>query len=156
MLKFVCALIAVENVAVSRHFYEELLGQKVRYDFGVDIQFEGDFTIHQQAHFQNLLGNPLNYPVTQKSNNAELYFETDELDPLYRRLQKAGVEFIHGIQEQPWGQTVMRFYDPDGHIVETGESMETAVLRLHRQGLPVEEIVRKTAMPPEFIDQVLK
>jgi len=34
------------------------------------------------------------------------------------------VEFIHEIVEQPWGQKVMRFYDPDYHMIEVGAPIE--------------------------------
>ena len=41
MLKFVCPLIVVEDIARSRQFYEQLLDQKVKYDFGVDVEMIG-------------------------------------------------------------------------------------------------------------------
>ena len=94
--------------------------------------------------------------VTTKAHWGELYFETDELEPVYQRLNEAGVEFIHPISEQPWGQRVMRFYDPDGHIVEIGETMEAVVWRFYEQGLSMDSISKKSAMPPEFIESVIK
>src|SRR5512135_3635072 len=104
MLKFVSPLIVVEDMTRSRQFYEQLLGQKVKFDFGVDVCFEGDFTIHLKSHFQSLLGDATPYPITPKAHNGELYFDTDEIELIYQRLQAAGVQFIGGIQEQPWGQ----------------------------------------------------
>ncbi len=35
MLKFDAPLIVVNNMARSRYFYERLLGQKVKFDFGI-------------------------------------------------------------------------------------------------------------------------
>ncbi len=107
---------------VSRDFYENLLGQKVKFDYGENLVFEGDFAIHLEDHFKNLLGEKHNM-ITKKSGNFELYFEEAEIDTLYEKL-KNHVVFIHGIQAQPWGQKVMRFYDPDFHIIEIGEPME--------------------------------
>jgi hypothetical protein len=98
----------------------------------------------------------MQYPVTWKAHWGELYFETDELEPIYQRLKEAEVEFIHPVGEQPWGQRVMRFYDPDGHIIEIGETMEAVVWRLHEQGLSVEEIHEKSGMPPAFIEGVIQ
>jgi len=155
MLKYIGPIITVEEIAPSRRFYERLLGQKVKYDFGVNVSFEGDFAIHLKSHFQSLLGDAAQYPVTRKANNGDLVFEVDEIEPLYQRLQQAGVEFIHAIQEQPWGQRMMRLYDPDGHIVEIGETMEEVVRRYHRQGGSIESIREKTAMPREFIEHVI-
>ena len=152
MLKFISPLIVVEDIATSRRFYEDYLGQKVLFDFGEDVQFEGGFSIHQKAHFQTLLGDERRYPITLKSNAGELYFETNEMEAAQARLKQSGAEFIHEIKEQPWGQRAMRLYDLDGHILEIGESMESAIVQLHDQGLSVDEIVKKTGMPKEIVE----
>lgn len=155
MLRFVGPLIAVEDIARSRRFYEELLGQKVKYDFGRDIAFEGDFSIHLRSHFQELLGGAGQHPVIARAHNGELYFETGELELYAQRLVQAGIEFIHKILEQPWGQRVTRFYDPDGHIIEIAEPMEAVVRRLHDQGMPADAILKKTHLPREFVERAL-
>lgn len=155
MLKFVCPLIAVEDVARSRAFYEDLLGQKVKYDFGRDVTFDGDFTIHLRSHFQELLGGADQHPVVTRAHNCELYFEADRPELYAERLEQAGAAFIHKLQEQPWGQRVLRCYDPDGHIVEIGEPMEAVVRRLHRQGMPTDAILRKTSLPRAFVEGAL-
>jgi catechol 2,3-dioxygenase-like lactoylglutathione lyase family enzyme len=156
MIKYMGPLIFVENIPRSRHFYEHLLVQQVKYDFGVNITYHGDFSIHLKDHIQPLLGDPSRYPILNKANNGELNFEADEMDALYNRLKEDSVEFIHGLIEQPWGQLVMRCYDPDGHILEIGEQMEITVWRLYKQGLSPQEICNKTAMPMEFIEQAIK
>jgi catechol 2,3-dioxygenase-like lactoylglutathione lyase family enzyme len=89
VLKFVCPLIAVDEIARSRYFYEQLLGQKVKFDFGENVTFEGDFAIHLKSHFQALLGDVTQYPVTKKAHNGELYFEMDETGAIYQRLRDA-------------------------------------------------------------------
>jgi catechol 2,3-dioxygenase-like lactoylglutathione lyase family enzyme len=155
MLKFDAPLIVVNDMARSRYFYEQILGQKVKYDFGPNVPFEG-FSLHLKSHFQSLLGDATQYPVTQKAHWGELYFETDELELIYQRLNEATVEFIHSICEQPWGQRVMRFYDPDGHIIEIGESMEAVVWRFYSQGLSINLIVERSSMPREFVEHVIE
>ena len=156
MLKFILPLIVVNDIAASRHFYEAYLGQKVLFDFGEDVQYEGGFSIHQKAHFQTLLGDERRYPITMKSNSGELYFETNETEAVQNRLKQSGAKFIHEIKEQPWGQRVMRLYDLDGHILEIGESMESAIVRLHDQGLSVDELMKKTGMTKEFVEGALR
>jgi predicted enzyme related to lactoylglutathione lyase len=155
MLKYVCALIAVEDVAVSRRFYEECLGQKVTADFGENVGFEGSFAIHRKGHFQGLLGGGERFRATTRSHWGELYLETDEIEAVEQRLIEAGVEFIHPIREQPWGQRCMRLYDPDGHVLEIGEPMETMVLRYYRQGASVESICQKSGMPRAYVEGVV-
>ena len=156
MVKYVAPLIVVEDITRSRHFYEQLLGQKVKFDFGENVPFVGDFSIHLRTHFQTLLGDGAQYPVIPKAHWGELYFETDDLETIYHRLHQAGVQFIHPIHEQPWGQRVMRFYDPDSHVIEIGETMEAVVCRLYEQGLSLEMIGARSGMPREFIERAWK
>jgi catechol 2,3-dioxygenase-like lactoylglutathione lyase family enzyme len=155
MLKFNAPLIVVNEMARSRHFYEQLLGQKVKFDFGPNVQFD-NFSIHLKSHFQSLLGDVAQYPVTRKAHWGELYFEADEIEPIYQCLNEAGVEFIHPICEQPWGQRVMRLYDLDGHIVEIGETMEAVVQRFYAQGLSIDLIMERSSMPREFVERVIQ
>jgi hypothetical protein len=58
---------------------------------------------------------------------------------------------IHGPREQPWGQRVVRLYDPDGHIVEVGETMEAVAKRFLGKGLSAEETAGRTSIPVEFV-----
>ncbi len=154
-MKFVCPLIVVEDISISKLFYEQVLGQKVKFDFGENVVFKGDFAIHLKAHYQQLLGEPDNYPVTQQAHNGELYFETEDIEAMHDRLRRDEVEFIHQIREEPWGQRVMRFYDPDGHIIELGETMEAVVWRFCKQGLSTDEVSQRTSMPAGFVERVV-
>lgn len=155
MQKFIGPLILVEDIARSREFYEKVLGQTVKFDFGEDVQFIGDFSIHLRAHFQSLLGGEGAYPVTRKANWGEFYFETDEIEAIEQRLHEAGMEFIHPVREQPWGERVLRVYDPDGHILEIGESLDAAARRFFRDGNTIEWIIEKIGMPREFVEQAV-
>jgi catechol 2,3-dioxygenase-like lactoylglutathione lyase family enzyme len=156
MLKYIGPIVVVDEIASSRYFYEHLLGQKVKDDFGVNVSFEGNFAIHLKSHFQSLLGDAMQYPVIKKTHNADLCFETDEIETICQGLEQEAVEFIHPIQEQPWGQRVMRLYDPDWHIVEIGETMDAVVLRYHDLGWSRDRIQAKTAMSREFVEQVIR
>lgn len=156
MLNFICPLIVVEDITRSRTFYESILEQEVKFDFGEDVTFKGNFAIHQKTHFQKLLGDSTKYPVVTRAHNCELYFNSEKIEGIQKRLKEHSVEFIHELKEQPWGQRVMRFYDPDGHIIEIGEPMDMVILRLSKQELSVQEVCRRTVMPEEFVKQILK
>lgn len=147
-MKFICPLIAVKDIKTSREFYENLLGQKVKFDFGENVTFEGDFAIHLSSHFAKLIDNK---EIKCGGNNFELYFEYDDVDKIVSKLKSASVEFVHDVREQPWRQKVVRFFDPDLHIIEVGESMEFLVKRLTLEGLGVEQIREITGLPNEFI-----
>ncbi len=146
-MKYICPLITVSDIKRSRNFYENLLEQKVKFDFGENITFHGDFAIHLQSHFEMLIDNK----VTYGGNNFELYFEFDNVEQIVRTLKDNNVSFVHGIREQPWKQKVVRFYDPDKNMIEIGESLEYLAFRLQKEGLSMEQISKTINMPIDFV-----
>ncbi len=151
-MKYICPLICVSDLKRARYFYEKILKMKVKHDFDENITYEGDFAIHHAAHFQSLIeGKNINYG----GNDAELYFEEDEPDALREQLIQHSISFVHDIKEQPWRQKVMRFYDPDRHIIEVGESMSHLCLRLKNEGHDNEAIANTTGLPKATVDQML-
>ena len=55
----------------------------------------------------------------------------------------AGIEYVHPVYEHRWGQRVVRFYDPDFHIMEVGEDLKTVCRRFLDSGLILEETARR-------------
>ena len=150
-MKYLCSLITVSDINRSRYFYENLLKQEVESDFGENVGFKGGFAIHLDSHFKNLI----NKEIKQGGNNFELYFEEDNLDELVNNLKENSVEFVHELREQPWGQKVIRFYDPDKHIIEIGETMKHLVQRLKNSGLEPEQISKATSLPIDYVNILL-
>ena len=66
--------------------------------------------------------------------------ETDEIDDVFKKLSANGMEFVHGIVEQPWGSRAFRVYDPDRNIVELAEPMDSVAIRLFQSGITMEEV----------------
>ncbi|TKG97229.1 glyoxalase/bleomycin resistance/dioxygenase family protein [Puteibacter caeruleilacunae] len=151
-MKFVCPLITVSDISVSREFYENILNQKVKHDFGENVTYHGDFAIHLRSHFKELIDDK---PIVRGGNNFELYFEFDDVDSLARILKNYGVIFVHEVREQPWRQKVVRFYDPDENIIEVGESMKHLVTRLKGDGFNVDRISEITGLPLAFVSELL-
>ena len=77
----------------------------------------------------------------------ELYFKCENLDKVFSKLGNSGVILIHPIEEQPLGQRVIRFYDPDNHIAEIGEPLSAVIRRYLEEGLPEEEMINWTSVP---------
>lgn len=117
-MRYICPLIVVEDINHSRFLYEKILKQKIKADYGENVVFEGDFALHQRAHFQSLINH---HTIKKYSHSFELYFEEENLLEIEKILQDYGFEFIHQIREQPWKQKVLRFYDYDKNIIEIGE-----------------------------------
>ena len=151
-IKFVCPLITVADIKISRDFYENILGQKVETDFGRNISF-GGFAIHLRSHFKMLIDNK---EIIVGGNNSELYFEYDNVEQIVEKLKAEKVEFVHELREQPWKQLVVRFYDPDKNIIEIGETMEYLTFRLYQQGHSFDEISKMTGLDREFIEKSIQ
>lgn len=152
-MKYICSLITVSDIKRSRNFYENILNQKVKYDFGENVTFHGDFAIHLQSHFKALIDNK---EIQTGGNNFELYFEYDNVEDIVKTLKDNNIVFVHEIREQPWRQKVVRFYDPDKNIIEIGESIEYLAFRLKNEGLSIEQISKTTNMPIEFVNESIK
>ena len=149
-MKYKMPLLVVSDIAISRKFYEDILNQKTTMDFGANITFEGGFSLQTKKSWVNFIHKTEN-EVLSKPDNFELYFEEEQFDEFVERLKLFKITYLHNVVEYPWGQRVIRFYDPDMHIIEVGESMETVVKRFITQGLSVEETAERTQHPVEFV-----
>ncbi|MDR1003097.1 MAG: glyoxalase/bleomycin resistance/dioxygenase family protein [Oscillospiraceae bacterium] len=156
-MKFGCPLIAVKDMAVSRRFYEAVLRQKASLDLGANLTFgEGDNVFALQADFQGLIGSN-SFDVRFGGNDHELFFEESDFDEFEKHLSGFDdIVYVHGAKEYPWGQRVIRFYDPDHHVIEVGESMEGVFKKFHSQGMTIEEVAERTQHPVEFVKRYIE
>ena len=47
-------------------------------------------------------------------------FEEEDLDAFCEHLKQFDIFYVHPLFEHRWGQRVVRFYDPDGNLIEVG------------------------------------
>ena len=155
-MKFTSPLIVVKDMKKSREFYEKVLNQKVILDFGENITFDGDFSLQTKASWQDFIDKNEN-DILQKSNNFELYFEEENFDQFMSHLNSFDqIELVHKVKEYPWGQRVVRFYDPDSHIIEVGENMRFVVKRFLAEGMTIEETSKRSQFPIEFVKSCME
>ena len=154
-IEFEGSVIFVKDVEASRRFYEDLLGQKVKEDFGRYVGYEGGFGIWEAdfAH-QLIYDEPPEESAPLGRRNLELYFETGDIEEVWSCFSEADIKLVHPMIEQPWGQRVFRLYDPDGHIVEIGEPLPVVVRRLLDQGMSPQEAAEKTMLPLEAVIKI--
>lgn len=152
-MKFVCPLIAVRDLGISKQFYEEVLGQKIVLDLGWNVTFNGGFAI--QLYFADIISIEPETVMT-KSHNFELYFEEEDFDAFIAHLKRFNnIRYVHPPKKHDWQQRVVRIYDPDMHIIEIGESMAVIAKRFLNQGLSVEETAKIIHHPVEFVKSVM-
>jgi catechol 2,3-dioxygenase-like lactoylglutathione lyase family enzyme len=142
----------VADIAVSRAFYEDVLGQAVLADHGPHVAFAAGFSLWQADHATGVIyGGTRQRPAMLGTGNLELYFESEALDADHDRVSGLWKDIIHPVQEAPWGQRGFRLHDPDGHVVEVAEPLPMLVRRLLADGLSVEEISARTSIPAEAV-----
>lgn len=121
-MKFVNPLPFVAEMERAKTFYGNILGLEIVQDHGDFVQFDNGFALHEGASLhQTIFGGEVDEETNYGRRNLVLYFEVDDIDATYHRLSEQ-LNLIHKIEKQDWGQRVFRFFDPDGHIVEIGES----------------------------------
>ena len=137
-MKYTSTVISVSDINVSRRFYEDLFGLELYQDYGINVSFTCGLSLQQE--FDWLIGVPKE-TVLKRSHNMELAFETRDFDSFLEKLkQYPDIEYLGEVIEHSWGQRVVRFYDPDGHIIEVGENMKMVVERFLSTGMTMEEV----------------
>ena len=74
----------------------------------------------------------------------EICFEEQDFDGFLGKLRAyPNIEYLGEIVEHSWGQRVVRFYDPDGHIIEVGEDMKMVVQRFLASGMSLAQVSKR-------------
>ncbi|HWQ80160.1 MAG TPA: VOC family protein [Anaerovoracaceae bacterium] len=150
-MKYICTLIAVENMEKSKQFYRDVLGLEVVSDFGANVVLSGGLALQTLDTWIEFIQNPES-GIVLKNNACELYFEDDDVTAFIEKLAKIkDIEYVHPLLEHSWGQRVVRFYDPDKHIIEVGENMNMVIRRFLDGGLSVEEAAARMDIPVDYI-----
>jgi len=151
LMTYQSPLLVVKDINKSREFYCKLFGLEVIMDFGANITLTGGISFQTLDSWAEFI-NREEKDIAFGGNDAELYFEEEAFDDFVEKLKKfENIEYVHGVKEFPWGQRVIRFYDPDRHILEVGEKMETVCKRFLDSGMTVEETSKRTMLPIEFV-----
>lgn len=147
-MKYTGTLIAVTDMTASKQFYHNVLGLDVAADFGANVTLTGGVVLQTLETWQSFIHTD---DVTLKNNAGELYFETEDMDAFRKHLESFDVCYVHKLHEHPWGQRVIRFYDPDGHIIEAAEKLDAVIARFVAQGLSPEQTAARMGIPLDFI-----
>ncbi len=152
-MKYQGCLLAVKDIAASKHFYEKVLHQRAIMDIGPHVTFDG-FSLQQG--YAELIG-IASESVKDQSHNFQLYFEVEDLDKVHAEMKSiSDLQWVHGIKEYPWGQRDIRVYDPDRHIVEIAEEMDTVIRRFFSCGMSVEEVSKRTMFPVDYVKTICR
>ena len=152
-LKYTSTLIAVADMEKSKQFYHDVLGLEIVADFGDNVTLDGGIALQTMNTWKTFIRTD---NVVLPNNAGELYFEEEDMDTFCDHLKKFDICYVHPLFEHRWGQRVVRFYDPDKHIIEVGEKLDAVILRFMEQGLSAEETAARMDIPVEFVTACLK
>lgn len=154
-MKYTSTLIAVKDMEKSKRFYYDVLGLNVISDFGANVTLAGGIALQTIDTWKDFIHKRSDEIVFQ-NNAVELYFEEDNIDTFVSKLTSfVDLEYVHSLFEHPWGQRVVRFYDPDKHIIEVGENMVMVVRKFIGSGLSVQETATRMDVPVDYVQSCL-
>ncbi|MGA2766964.1 MAG: VOC family protein [Candidatus Bathyarchaeia archaeon] len=115
MIKTVWSItLHVSDMKRTVKFYEETLGLEKKYEFSSYAGFEcGGVEIGLIPASGERQETSLTSPSVE--------FLVDDVDKFCDRLSRAGVRFIEGLHDEPWGGRQATFADPDGNILEIAQ-----------------------------------
>lgn len=111
-------LIVVEDINKSVAFYKELFGLQVIRDFDGNVIMTEGLVLQERKIFEKFISRE----CTPRNNMSELYFEEADIDKFVEKLESSSfkIEYVNKFMTHSWGQSVVRFYDPDGNLIEVG------------------------------------
>lgn len=121
-MKLKNVLITVSDIERSKRFYRELFGLEVILDNDGNVILTEGLVLQDASIWKSFVGRD----ITPQNNASELYFEEADLDGFVKKLEAYGepIQYVNSLMEHSWGQKVVRFYDPDGHLIEVGTPMQ--------------------------------
>lgn len=114
-------LIVVEDIEKSKKFYHDLFHLDVILNQDGNVILTEGLVLQQKDIWKRFLGKE----IIEESNSCELYFEEPDLEGFVEKLEQLypSVQYVNRLMTHSWGQKVVRFYDPDGNLIEVGTPM---------------------------------
>ena len=114
-------LIVVKDIERSKEFYRELFGLELILDNDGNMILTEGLVLQEKSIWEAFLQRD----IIAKNNSCELYFEEPDLEGFVEKLEAyyPEVEYVNKLMTHSWGQKVVRFYDPDGNLIEVGTPM---------------------------------
>ena len=149
-MKLGSPMIVVTDMERSLEFYKQVLGLDVILDFGANKTLTSGLALQTAQTYKAFIGKE---EISFGGDNFELYFEEDDFDSFAEKLKECDVEYVHPVIEHSWGQRVVRFYDPDKHIIEVGENMQAVTRRFLANGMTPEHGAQRMDVPLSYINE---
>ncbi len=120
-MKLKNVLIVVKDIERSRRFYHDLFGLDMILDNDGNMILTEGLVLQDEKIWSDFLGQD----ILPRNNACELFFEEADIESFVEKLEKyyPEVQYVNRLMTHSWGQQVVRFYDPDGNLIEVGTPM---------------------------------
>ena len=114
-------LIVVKDIEKAKQFYHDLFGLDVILDNDGNMILTEGLVLQDEKIWKKFLGKD----IIPNNHASELYFEESDIEAFVQKLEKLypSTEYVNRLMTHSWGQKVVRFYDPDGNLIEVGTPM---------------------------------
>ena len=120
-MKLKNVLIVVKDVEKAKRFYHDLFGLDVILDNDGNVILTEGLVLQEEKYWRKFLTGE----IIPENNAAELYFEEADIEGFVEKMESyyPEVKYVNKLMTHSWGQKVIRFYDPDGNLIEVGTPM---------------------------------
>lgn len=114
-------LIVVEDIERAKKYYHDLFGLYVILDNDGNVILTEGLVLQEKRFWNKFTGQQ----VIPRNNACELYFEEKDIEAFAEKLERLYPDtvYVNKLMTHSWGQKVIRFYDPDGNLIEVGTPM---------------------------------
>ena len=115
-------LVVVRDIERSRKYYHDLFGLETVLDNDGNMILTEGLVLQDAKIWENFLGKD----IILRNNASELYFEERDIEGFIQKLEELYPDtvYVNRLMTHSCGQRVVRFYDPDGNLIEVGTPME--------------------------------
>ena len=116
-------LITVKDMEKSKAFYKELFGLDVILDNDGNVILTEGLVLQDAGIWEETVGGG----IIPRNNASELYFEETDIESFAEKLDAytEEIQYINRLTQDSQGRKVIRFYDPDGNLIEVGQNRKT-------------------------------
>ena len=113
-------LITVKDMEKSKAFYKELFGLDVILDNDGNVILTEGLVLQDAGIWEETVGGG----IIPRNNASELYFEETDIESFAGKLDAypEEIQYINRLTQDSRGRKVIRFYDPDGNLIEVGQN----------------------------------
>lgn len=111
-------VIVVRDMERAKAFYKSLFGLQVVVERGGNAVLTEGLVLQEENVWKKCIGRE----VISENNATFLFFEEHNIEAFRQKLADypEPVHYVNEYFEHPWGQIAIRFYDPDGNLIEVG------------------------------------